>query len=336
MYTYHNMHKIVLGTMNIYYPHSSNTHQQQNQEEDGEYLSILNTYCQSVGEKHAMLDTAYYYGNTKTEQKLGELLPLLPFVPKIATKVNPWLDNDFSSGLLGQLARTPMLHQFNTSLKNLQVDQVDILYLHCPDYTTHIYDTLKTIDELWRKEKINNWGLSNYSLLQSQQILDICEIYKYQLPKYYQGMYNIISRKVEEIFPLLEENDIEFWGYNPLAGGLLTGKYHNFQRNELSNNRFHNNSIYQNIFWKPEIMENLEMYFPYKTDTALHASYSWLQNHSFIKNNNNKIVLGVSTESQLNENLSHINNGITLDENELVKLDILYDNIRIVSPNYYY
>ena len=334
------MNKIVLGTMNIYYPHSSNistgnSNIQQQKQED-EYFAILNTYCQSVGEKNAMLDTAYYYGNTKTEQKLGELLPLLPFIPKIATKVNPWLDNDFSTGLLGQLARTPMLNQFNTSLKNLQVDQVDILYLHCPDYNTDIHDTLETIDELWRREKINNWGLSNYSLLESQQIINICEIYKYQLPKYYQGMYNIISRKVEEIFPLLEENDIEFWGYNPLAGGLLTGKYHNFQSNELSNNRFHNNSIYQNIFWKPEIMENLDMYFPYKTETALQTSYSWLQHHSFIQNNNNKIVLGVSTESQLNENLSHIKHSITINENELTKLDILYDNIRLLSPNYYY
>ena len=78
------------------------------------------------------------------------------------------------------------------------------------------------------------------------------------------------------------------------------------------------------------------MYFPYKTETALQTSYSWLQHHSFIQNNNNKIVLGVSTESQLKENLLHIKNGITLNEHELAKLDILYDNIRIVSPNYYY
>jgi len=47
-------------------------------------------------------------------------------------------------------------------------------------------------------------------------------------------------------------------------------------------------------------------------------------------------VLGVSTESQLNENLSHIKNSTTINENELAKLDILYDNVRIVSPNYYY
>jgi aryl-alcohol dehydrogenase-like predicted oxidoreductase len=35
-------------------------------------------------------------------------------------------------------------------------------------------------------------------------------------------MYNLLARNVEEIFPLLKDNNIEFWAYNPLAGGLLT------------------------------------------------------------------------------------------------------------------
>jgi aflatoxin B1 aldehyde reductase len=68
-------------------------------------------------------------------------------------------------------------------------------------------------------------------------------------------MYNLIARKIEEIFPLLDEYNIDFWAYNPLAGGLLTGKYNNLELNY--NCRFKNNEIYQNIFWKKEILENL-------------------------------------------------------------------------------
>ena len=45
------------------------------------------------------------------------------------------------------------------------------------------------------------------------------------MPKYYQGMYNILCRKVEEVFPVLKENNISFWSYNPLVGYLLKGKY---------------------------------------------------------------------------------------------------------------
>lgn len=326
------MDKVVMGTMNICYPHSSNA----NIQPEKEYFAILKTYCDLVGEKNAILDTAYYYGNTKTEEKLGQMITYLPFNPKIATKVNPWLNNDFSTGLLGQLSRRPLMNQLNTSLHNLKVDKVDILYLHCPDYNTPIDETLETLDFLWRNDKMDHWGLSNYSLSQCKSIMQSCEKHQLNEPTYYQGMYNIICRKVEEVFPFLEEHSMEFWGYNPLAGGLLTGKYQNSKKNELPNNRFHNNSIYQNIFWNQDLLDNLEMYFPYKKEAALRHSYSWLLHNSFIKKGQHKLVLGASTEYQLKENLQTINSSQPLTKRELDVINTLYSNVQSTSPNYYY
>jgi aflatoxin B1 aldehyde reductase len=218
------MERTVLGTMNIHYMQVAPPSASQM----ATYKSIIENYLKTVAPKDAILDTAYYYGNTATEAILGEIIAdgdALPYIPKITTKVNPWYENDFTNNKLGQLNKDGINNQLNTSLKNLKMDNVEILYLHCPDYETPIIETLETCNTLWRKDKFKYFGLSNFSLFQTTEILNIIEDKQFMQLKYYQGMYNLISRKVEEIFPLLNEYNIDFWAYNPLAGGLLTGKY---------------------------------------------------------------------------------------------------------------
>jgi aflatoxin B1 aldehyde reductase len=312
------MNNIVLGTMNIGYEYSSN----QNNTNDY-YKSIINEYIK-LTDKSRILDTAYYYANTKTEKILGEiLLDLEPI--KLATKVNPWYNNDFTNGKLGQLSKSNIERQFNISLKNLNKDSVEVLFLHCPDYETPIIDTLEACNDIYRQEKINYFGISNYSLNQMKDILEICDNNKLIIPKYYQGMYNLISRKVEEIFPLLYDNNIEFWSYNPLAGGLLTGKYIN---NIINNSRFKNNSIYQNLFWKEPIINTFDCFF--KSNNCCKYSLQWL-NHKMHKIG--KIILGVSTIEQLQENISYLSNNNFINDNNI---DNKYNEIANITTNYYY
>ena len=321
----------ILGTMNIEYPYSSK------QNSVKEYSDIINKYISSV--KNPILDTAYYYGNTKTEQILGDILNNIDKRPIIATKANPWYDNDFTNGFLGQLSKYNLERQINTSLVNLKVDYIDIYYLHCYDYETPLIETLEKCDELWRKEKFNKFGISNFSKDQLQNVLKLCDNNLLNEPTYYQGMYNLISRKVEEIFPLLNDHNIEFWGYNPLAGGLLTGKY---QNNNLDNDsRFKNNKIYQNIFWKEEILENINNFYKSELNKskAIEYSYIWLNKYSKMRIND-KIIIGVSDIKQLENNLSIFNKNIDYDndyDNDIINdLNNLYNGIKDISPNYYY
>ena len=318
----------VLGTMNIEYPHSSNK-----EKTIDSYKEIIEKYV-SVS-KNPILDTAYYYGNTKTEIILGDILKDINTNKniKIATKANPWFNNDFTNNIFGQLSKINLERQLNTSLKNLQLENVEIFYLHCPDYETPIEETLEKCDELWRKEKFNYLGISNYSKENLQEIIDICNKNNYETPKYYQGMYNIISRKVEEIFPLLNEYDIEFWGYNPLAGGLLTGKYKNINLNNFEDSRFKNNNIYKNIFWKEDIISNLDNFF--KLENPVEKSFHWLLKYSKLRETD-KIILGVSTIDQFNNNINIINKNIIYDNKVINNINILYSNIEKNSPNYYY
>ena len=249
--------------MNINYPYSSNS-----DNSNEYYKKMIEKYINTL-RNDAILDTAYYYGNTTTEEILGKILPELYITPKIATKVNPWLNNDFTNGILGQLSAIPFEKQLNTSLTNLGIESLEYLFLHCPDYETPTEEILETCEKLWRREKFNKFGISNFSHQHLSQVLTICENRGFNSPDVYQGMYNLVSRKIEEIFPLLDDYSIEFWAYNPLAGGLLTGKY-NTQTNmynkstESENSRFKNNKIYQNIFWKEPILNHLEDFFKTK------------------------------------------------------------------------
>ena len=320
------MNNTILGTMNIEYSYTSNINNSIDY-----YKDILEKYVSQT--EYPIIDTAYYYGNTKTEKILGDILPKLSRSPLISTKANPWFENDFTNGILGQLSDAALTRQLNTSLQNLQKEKVEIFYLHCPDYETPIKDTLETCDKLWRNEKFNYLGISNYSNIQLEEILSVCEKNGFNSPRYYQGMYNIICRKVEEIFPLLDEYNISFWAYNPLAGGLLTGKYKDGI--PISNTRFTSNSIYQNIFWKSEIIEPLQEYF--QSPLCLEHSLNWLYNHSKIRKNQDKIIIGVSTLEQLDKNVEIIsNNKIQYDKDTIEYLNGLYYKIQNASPNYYY
>ena len=315
---------MILGTMNIEYPYSS-----QKDKNIDTYKNIIEQYISSTS--NPILDTAYYYGNTKTECILGTIIESLDKIPKISTKANPWYNNDFNNGIYGQLSGPNLEFQLNSSLKNLKLDSVDTFYLHCPDYETPIIETLEKCDELWRKEKFDNFGISNFSKIQLEEILINCENHKFNSPVYYQGMYNLISRKVEELFPLLTNYNIEFWAYNPLAGGLLTGKYKN--KNLEHDSRFKNNNIYQNIFWKEEILNNFEDFL--SNEKCTEYAFQWLKKYSKLRSND-KIILGVSTIEQLSNNITIMNNNVNYDSNLISYLNNIYNNIENISPNYYY
>jgi aflatoxin B1 aldehyde reductase len=318
------MERLVLGTMNIRYKHTSCT-------DDGENERILSHFLRTS--PRPILDTASYYD----EAALGEILTRNEMDASkavIATKANPWYQNDFTSGILGQLSPAHLERQLNESRKRL--GRVDIYYLHCPDYETPLLDTLSAADTLWRQEKFGRFGLSNFSKTQLEDVLNLCEDHGYVQPTYYQGMYNLLCRKVEEIFPILDANGIEFWAYNPLAGGLLTGKYRDDPQLQKAS-RFHNNSIYQNIFWKPEMVNAYDDFLKKTSPTNPTAlAFHWLHRHSRLRPED-KIVLGVSTHTQLEQNMSFFSS--TQQEEESITpsfFETFYEEVREVSPNYFY
>ncbi|MCO5598614.1 hypothetical protein L7F22_052711 [Adiantum nelumboides] len=162
------------------------------------------------------IDTARVYLDGESERMLGQVNACKRF--QISTKANINMNGSF-------LKHEMVLESANESLKNLQTDQVDIYYLHRPDRTTPIEETLEAINELYTQGKFKRFGISNYRVDELENMIEICQKKGYVLPTVYQGNYNAIARIPEiELFPVLRKYGIAFYGFGATAGGLLANQ----------------------------------------------------------------------------------------------------------------
>ena len=254
---------------------------------------------------HKELDSAYVYVAGATEKLLGDLNQRGDLKGcEIATKVNP---------KEGGLTPESIDHQLSTSLQRMSVDAVDLLYLHQPDLDTPILQTLQALDKHYQAGKFKRFGLSNYAAWQVAEIVGICEQRGYIKPVVYQGMYNALTRDVErELFHCLDNFDIAFYVYNPLAGGMLTGKHLNVS-DTPPDGRFSGNEEYQKRYWKSDyftaVSEFKRTCQAEGIDPAT-AALRWLVHHSSLKNKNGDgIILGASSMLHFESNLQALQQG---------------------------
>ena len=143
-----------------------------------------------VAAGHRRLDTALMYCGGETERIIGRLPAAVKSRLTIDTKANPW---GSAPPLLG-LSYSSVLEQLNRSLTSLSLTPdassppLDIFYLHAPDPSTPVIDTLRAVQELHAQGKFSRFGLSNFSSWQVMHIHHLCSQHKYVLPAVYQGM----------------------------------------------------------------------------------------------------------------------------------------------------
>jgi aflatoxin B1 aldehyde reductase len=111
------------------------------------------------------------------------------------------------------------------SLEALNIERVDIMYLHAPDRATPFKDTLAAMDAAYRAGKFEKFGLSNFSAAEVNEVVEICQADNFVMPAVYQGQYNAICRSgEEELLPTLRKYDMAFHAYSPSACGFFSGK----------------------------------------------------------------------------------------------------------------
>ncbi len=160
-------------------------------------------------------DTAYVYNDGKSEEILGQFAKAKRDRLLIATKV----------GYAGGSSRQNMLSTFDVSRKRLDLEMVDILYLHRFDPDTDMHETMECFADLKSAGKIRYIGVSNFAAWQVVKAIGIAA--KFDLTvDILQPMYNLVKRQAEvEILPMCADMDVACAPYSPLGGGLLTGKY---------------------------------------------------------------------------------------------------------------
>lgn len=124
------------------------------------------------------------------------------------------------------LSRRHILRACEASLRRLKTDAIDLYYAHSPDPETPIDESLRAFDDLVRSGKVRYVGCSNFAAW--QVALALGESTRSGLARFdcVQPRYNLLYREIEaELLPLCRDRGIGAAVYNPLAGGLLTGKH---------------------------------------------------------------------------------------------------------------
>ncbi|CAN5189946.1 aldo/keto reductase [soil metagenome] len=163
------------------------------------------------------LDTADVYGDGRSEKLIGRLLEDRPHDEiLVATKAGRRLDPHTPEGY-----NYDNLSAFvERSLKNLGVEALDLLQLHCPPTEVYRQDsTFEALDRLQEAGKIRNYGVSVEKVEEARMALDYPGVATVQI------IFNIFRQKpAEEFFPLAEERNVGILARVPLASGLLSGK----------------------------------------------------------------------------------------------------------------
>jgi aryl-alcohol dehydrogenase-like predicted oxidoreductase len=169
------------------------------------------------------LDTADRYGNTRSEEFIGDALKGRRDQVVLATKFGM----DLGDGWPGPRGAGDYIrHAVQGSLRRLRTDTIDLYWYHQPDGITPIGDTLEALDALVRAGTVRAIGASNFSAEQIEEADAIAKARGLTPFTAIQNEYSLLAREAEaEVLPLCERLNIAFIPYYPLASGLLTGKY---------------------------------------------------------------------------------------------------------------
>jgi aryl-alcohol dehydrogenase (NADP+) len=123
-------------------------------------------------------------------------------------------------------SRKHLLGAIDASLARLGTDYVDLFQLHRDDPSTPLDETLEAIDTIVRSGRARYVGVSNWGAWRIARAIGRCEALRLVKPVTVQPRYNLLFRQFErDLFPMCEAENLATLCYNPLAGGLLTGKY---------------------------------------------------------------------------------------------------------------
>jgi aryl-alcohol dehydrogenase-like predicted oxidoreductase len=163
-------------------------------------------------------DTAYCYGlDGESERMIGQVLRGRRDAAVVATKGGIRFVTK-SERILDSSPAT-LRHQCETSLRRLQMDYVDLYYLHAPDGATPVERSAEALLQLKQEGKTKAVGASNLTFEQLQRFHEVCPLDAYQPP------YNMLQRQIEQdVLPWCLQRNISLVIYWPLLKGLLAGK----------------------------------------------------------------------------------------------------------------
>ncbi|MDQ7807016.1 aldo/keto reductase [Amycolatopsis sp. A133] len=189
--------------------------------EKDEARKLFDTYVERGGN---FVDTAPTYTNGSSERLLGEFArdhrDSLVLATKYTTLRRPGDPNS------GGPHRKNLFASVEDSLRQLNTDYLDLLYLHVWDFTTPVEEILRGLDDLVRGGKVLYVAMSNVPAWEVARMQAIADLRGWSPLVALQIEYNLLKRDGErDLIPMARAMGLGVTPYSPLAGGLLTGKY---------------------------------------------------------------------------------------------------------------
>lgn len=182
--------------------------------------------ARAVDMGYTFFDTAEVYGTPEhphdNEELVGAALAPYRNQVKIATKFGIHFDMEspqVNKPLVPDSRPEVIRASVEVSLKRLGTDQIDLYYQHRPDPDVSVEEVAGVMTELIQEGKITHWGLSEADEEMIRRAHKVCPVTAIQ------NRYSMMARWYEELFPMLEELNIGYVAFSPLANGFLSGKY---------------------------------------------------------------------------------------------------------------
>ena len=243
-------------------------------------------------------DCADQYNKGRSEEILGQLIKGHREDLVITTKCfNPSGDDINARGN----SRRHVTRAVEASLKRLQTDRVDVLFLHQFDPRTPIDESMRALEDMVRAGKVLYPAVSNWSAWQTQKAVDLQERNNWARLQVIQPMYNLVKRQAEvEVLPMAASNGIGVISYSPAAAGLLSGKYSGDASGRLKTNK-----QYTARYGEPWVFEVADKFVAFCKQRGMHpvsAAVAWTGAHPAIT----APIIGARSVEQLQASLDSV------------------------------
>ena len=203
-------------------------------------------------------------------------------------------------------SRKHILDAVDASLRRLQTDYIDLYQLHGFDPDTPMDETLRALEDVVRSGKVRYVGCSNWLSYQLARAIGRSEAMGIVRMDSVQPRYNLLFREIErELLPLCDGDGVGVIPYNPIAGGLLSGK-HNRDEGPEEGSRFTLGSAgprYQDRYWHEGMFETVEQLRPLAAGAGMslvQMSVAWVLANPTIT----APIIGASRPEQLDDSIA--------------------------------
>jgi aryl-alcohol dehydrogenase-like predicted oxidoreductase len=205
-------------------------------------------------------------------------------------------------------SRRHIMDAIDASLRRLQTDFVDLYQLHFDDPGVPLDETLGALDDLVRAGKVRYIGCSNFLAYRLARALGRSEVNRLARFVSVQPRYNLLFREFErELFPLCLDEGVAVIPYNPIAGGMLSGKHDRTKAPDEGTRFALGNAAqtYQDRYWHDNVFDTVDELVKIASDAGIPLptlAVAWTLRHPAITSP----IIGASRPEQLDATIAAV------------------------------